>query len=131
MAGPTTTAGPAESVDAGFWQLSRDVALASLQTGADGLSPEIARRRLAQYGPNDATHVRRRPAWLQLLGRFTNPLIAILLIASALSAAMGDVASFLIVLAIVVLSVVLDFIQEMRAQATIDALRASVALEAT
>jgi Mg2+-importing ATPase len=121
---------PGETAGPPFWRVPHDELLASLATDAGGLSAEEAERRLARYGANDATSVTRRPAWLQFLARFANPLIAILLIASALSAAMGDMASFLIVLGIVTLSVVLDFVQEARAQATIDALRASVALTA-
>jgi magnesium-transporting ATPase (P-type) len=46
--------------------------------------------------------------------RFANPLVMILLVASALSAATGDLASFMIVAGIVVLSVLLDFVQENR-----------------
>ncbi|MBI3517307.1 MAG: magnesium-translocating P-type ATPase [Proteobacteria bacterium] len=113
-----------------FWRIPRERIFAAFDTTEAGLAPEAAERRLAQYGPNDATSVKRSPLWLQLLGRFANPLIAILLIASVLSAVTGDVASFVIVLGIVLLSVVLDFVQEVRAQATVDALRASVAIQA-
>jgi magnesium-transporting ATPase (P-type) len=62
--------------------------------------------------------------------RFANPLILALLLASALSTATGDVASFIIVAAIVLLSVLLDFVQESRAQNAVDALREQIALRA-
>jgi Mg2+-importing ATPase len=67
---------------------------------------------------------------LQFLRRFRNPLIVILLIASALSAATGDVASFVIITAIVLLSIIFDFVQEVRAQNAVEALRRSVAVQA-
>jgi len=122
-------AGRASDGDA-FWRGPTAAMLARLATTEAGLDAGEAARRLERHGPNDATRVKRSPLWLQLLGRFANPLIAILLIASLLSALTGDVASFVIVLGIVAISVVLDFVQEVRAQATVEALRASVALQA-
>jgi Mg2+-importing ATPase len=86
---------------------------------------------LATYGPNDAATVKRSPLWLQFLVRFRNPLVIILLVASGLSAATGDFASFLIVVSIVTISITLDFVQEVRAQNAVEALRRSVAVRAT
>ena len=73
----------------------------------------------------------RSPLWLQFLSRFRNPLVIILLVASGLSAATGDVASFLIVVVIVTISMTIDFVQEVRAQNAVEALRRSVAVQAT
>ena len=61
----------------------------------------------------------------------SNPLVIILLVASGLSAATGDVASFVIVLTIVTISMALDFVQEVRAQNAVEALRRSVAVNAS
>ncbi len=97
---------------------------------ADGLSDAEADARLARFGANDLTAVRRRPLWLQFLDRLHNPLLIILLLASGFSAAAGDLYSFAIVVVIVLVSVVLDFVQEVRANTTIDDLRRSVALKA-
>jgi Mg2+-importing ATPase len=60
-----------------------------------------------------------------------NPLVIILLVASGLSAATGDVASFLIVVTIVTISMTIDFVQEVRAQNAVEAIRRSVAVHAT
>ena len=73
---------------------------------------------------------KRRPAWQRFLVLFANPPVIILLFASGLSAATGDTASFVIVVTIVVVSVVMEFVQEMRAQNAVDALQAKVALRA-
>ena len=67
---------------------------------------------------------------LQFLARFGNPLVLVLLFASALSAVTGNLTSFVIITVIVLLSVVLDFVQEVRAQNAVEALRRSVALQA-
>ena len=105
--------------------------LAELATTEAGLDAASAAQRLGMYGPNDAAADKRRPPVLQFLARFANPLIIILLLASALSAATGDVASFVIIAAIVLLSISLDFVQEMRAQDAVAALRRSVAVQVT
>ena len=58
-------------------------------------------------------------------------MVIILLVASGLSAATGDVASFVVVVTIVTISITLDFVQEVRAQNAVEALRRSVAVQAT
>ncbi len=113
------------------WQEPVDRLLERLTTTQAGLASTEARSRLAIYGPNDAATVRRSPLWLQFLARFRNPLVIILLVASALSAANGDVASFVIIIFIVTLSITMDFVQEARAQNAVEALRRSVAVQAT
>ena len=113
-----------------FWTHPTPALLTELGGSADGLSTAEADKRLRQYGPNNATQQHNAPAWLRFLKRFGNPLVIILLLASGLSAATGDAASFLIIAGIVVLSVLLDLVQENRAQSAVDALREQVALRA-
>jgi Mg2+-importing ATPase len=114
-----------------IWREGLDRLLARLATTPGGLASAEVPSRLAIHGANDAATVKRSPLWLQFLARFRNPLVIILLVASGLSAATGDVASFLIVVAIVTISMTLDFVQEVRAQNAVEALRRSVAVHAT
>ncbi|GAB2177732.1 magnesium-translocating P-type ATPase [Dongia sp. agr-C8] len=124
---------PAAATDPGrnrLWRAALPELLAELGTTPAGLGNEEARRRLLQFGPNDAAAERRRPFWLRLIGRLANPLVVMLLVASALSAAAGDVASFVIVAVIVLFSMLLDFFQESRAANAVETLRRSVAVSA-
>ena len=114
-----------------IWTEPLDRLLARLATTRAGLNSAEVRSRLATYGPNDAATVKRSPLWRQFLARFRNPLVIILLVASGLSAATGDVTSFVIVASIVTMSMTLDFVQEVRAQNAVEALRRSVAVQAT
>jgi Mg2+-importing ATPase len=95
-----------------------------------GLSSAGAAERRRTYGRNEAVAVRRVPIWRKFLVRINNPLILILLLASGLSAITGDVASFVIVTIVVLLSVGLDVLQEHNAEHTMEALARSVALRA-
>lgn len=113
-----------------IWGAPAAELLARLKTDPTGLTTAEATARLRQYGPNDAATVRRVPRWLRFLNRFRNPLVIILLAASALSAAAGDIASFVIVVTIIGISLTLDFVQESRAEDAVEALRRSVAIRA-
>ena len=125
------TAATGEPGPEDIWQAPLAGLLDQLVTKASGLSAGEARLRLAKYGPNDASTVKRSPLWLQFLARFRNPLVIILIVASGLSAATGDVPSFVIIVTIVLLSITFDFVQEVRAQNAVETLRRSVAVQAT
>ena len=111
-----------------FWQLPIATLLEQLNSSPDGLSNAEASARLAHFGPNLIHGERKQAIILQFLSKFRNPLVIILLIASALSAFTGDVTSFFIISTIVLISVTLDFVQEYRAGQAADRLRQSVAV---
>jgi len=99
-------------------------------TDAAGLSSAEARSRLAQYGPNLFRDHQQQPLWLQFLSRFKNPLVILLLVASAISALTGEMTNFLIISVMVLFSVTLDFVQEHRAGQAAESLRHSVSVQA-
>src|SRR5262249_19683558 len=90
-----------------------------------------AASRLERFGRNDATQLHRPPLLLRFLARFANPLVLILLFASALSAVTGDLASLLLRAGIIAISVLLDFVQDVPAETAVDALRRTIAVRAT
>jgi Mg2+-importing ATPase len=96
-----------------------------------GLSSAEARGRLAVCGPNVVADGRRRSVVVQLLIRFRNPLVLLLLGAAVVSGLTGDMRSFVVISAVVLMSVVLDFTQEHRAGRAADQLRKAAAVRAT
>ena len=56
-----------------------------------GLSAAEVESRLKQYGPNKVTEKPGTPAWKRFLLQFHQPLIYILLVASGLTLALGEV----------------------------------------
>jgi Mg2+-importing ATPase len=98
------------------------------QDTASGLSAAEARSRLASCGPNLFREQSEKSLLRQYLSRFKNPLVLILLVASAVSALTGEVTNFVIISCIVLLSVTLDFVQEHRANAAAKKLRQSVSV---
>lgn len=103
---------------------------ATLGGSLDGLGSAEATTRLRRFGPNRIDTARRRHLLHAVGDRFRNPLVLVLLAAAVVSAATGDVASFVIVTGIVGLSMTLDVVQEHRAENAADALRAEVSLTA-
>ncbi len=99
-------------------------------TATVGLSSAEAQARRVRFGPNLIRERQQRSLLLQYLSRFKNPLVIILLVASAVSAFTGEVTNFLIIASMVLLSVTLDFVQEHRANAAAEKLKQSVALRA-
>ena len=87
-----------------------------------GLSPEEAARRLANYGPNELTHEEKASPWLLFFNQFKNVLILILIVATVLSAFVGEYVDAIIILVIIVFCAVLGFVQEYRAERALDAL---------
>ena len=96
-----------------------------------GLTEVEARRRLKQYGYNDPVKVQKTSRIIQFLLLFAEPLIAILLVASAVSAIVGDAVNAVIILVMVLLGVILNFIQTSRSQNASEALKKAVSLTAT
>lgn len=113
-----------------FWHRDLAANLSALQATDQGLTSNEAAARRARYGSNGVTDAGQRPIWLDLVRRLANPLVLILLAASAAAGITGDLISFSIILAIVALSTVLDTVQERSAAATAAALKRSIALTA-
>ena len=103
---------------------------AELATDAAGLSNAEAGSRLAKFGPNLFRDHQERPLFVQFLARFKNPLVILLLVASAISAFTGEITNFVIISVMVLFSVTLDFIQEHRAGKAAESLRHSVSVRA-
>jgi len=103
---------------------------AGLTTDAAGLSNAEARSRLAKFGHNLFRDHQKQPLFLQFLARFKNPLVILLLVASAISAFTGEITNFVIITVMVLLSVTLDFVQEHRAGKAAESLRHSVSVQA-
>ena len=112
-----------------FWQISLADLERQLRTSRDGLSTAEAAARRARYGPNALEEWRRLSLSLKFLSRFRNPLVLILLVAGAISALTGDLASFVIISTIVLISAALDTLQEYRAEQAAEHLKVEVALK--
>ncbi len=96
-----------------------------------GLTSEEAARRLAESGPNELRRGEKTPAWRMFLGQFNDFMIWVLMAAVVISAAEGQTLEAIAITAILVLNGVLGFIQEYRAEKSLEALKQMSAPTAT
>ena len=103
-----------------------------------GLSDEDARTRLAQSGPNVLAAEKPVAAWRRFLSQFQDVLVILLLIATAISAALWVVErdaalpyEAIAIFAVVLLNATMGYVQESRAEAAVAALRAMSAADAS
>ena len=113
-----------------YWQLPNAELLDRLEAKEAGLGSAEAEARARRFGPNVATEAPQRHWIARVRKRLMEPLVAILLVAAAISAATGDWPSSSIILVIIVLSVGLDVFQEHRAEDAAEALKRLVAVNA-
>jgi Mg2+-importing ATPase len=104
--------------------------LGRLRSSEAGLSASDADAVLKEAGLNRIASVKPKTLLIALVQRFSDPLVLILLFAAGVSAFTGDIPSFVIIEAIVLMSVILDVSQERQAQNAAERLRQQVSLSA-
>ncbi len=108
-----------------FWHsMDVDLVLKELQVDPHrGLAPEEAQSRLGQYGPNELRQEEKASPLALFFNQFKSILIIILLIATLLSALVGEYVDAAIIFVIIVFCASLGFIQEYRAERALEALK--------
>ncbi len=91
-----------------------------------GLTSAEAVKRFKQYGPNQMAEGKKISGLVDFLVRFKNPLVLILVFAAGISALTGDPVSATIIIAIILVSVLLDFINTFRSSRAAEELKEKV-----
>jgi Ca2+-transporting ATPase len=111
--------------------LEREELLNTLETSTDqGLSSQEAERRLQSVGPNQLEEAKPVTLWRMIWEQLNSFVVYLLIIASAISAVLGDYLEAGVILAIVVLNTILGVIQERRAEQALSALKKMASPEA-
>ena len=101
------------------------------ETSVEGLTAEGVANRLEIYGSNEVSPKGKVSVPIKFLLHFKSPLTIILLVAAIISGVLGQIENTIIIFVIVLVSVILDFFQEYRAEKAADELRKRVASTAT
>ncbi|KAA8830144.1 cation-translocating P-type ATPase [Bifidobacterium tissieri] len=126
-------------------QIDSATVAAGLNTDIErGLSSEEAARRLAEFGPNELAGAPPTPKWKKFLAQFKDPLVYLLLAATAISLiawfierannpAEAEALPFdcIVIVLILVLNAVLGYAQEAKAEQAVAALSRMAAAHAT
>jgi magnesium-transporting ATPase (P-type) len=93
-----------------------------LETGGHGLTGADASARRARYGPNQLDEEPPPPAWTVFVRQFRSPLIFILLVALAVTLALGEYLDASVIAAVLLLNAVIGSTQERKAEGAVRAL---------
>lgn len=88
-----------------------------------GLDASSVQRRLAAAGANTLHEHARTPLWKLFLHPFQDFMVVVLLVATALSAWMGETVDALTIVAILIINAILGVFQEYRAEKSLQALK--------
>ncbi len=107
------------------WSLTPEAIVAVTESRADsGLSDSEAAQRLKDVGPNTLPQAQRQSTWRRFLRQFQNLLIYLLLLAAGVTLVLGHWLDSAIILSVAVINAVIGVIQEGRAEAALDQIRA-------
>ncbi|MGB7874017.1 MAG: HAD-IC family P-type ATPase, partial [Anaerolineales bacterium] len=110
--------------------LSAEEVLERLGVREEGLTSEEADKRLSEYGQNQLQEAPRPTFWQMLWDQLNNFVVIMLIVASIISAVLGDYVEAAAIMAIVVLNAILGIVQESRAEEALAALQKLAAPEA-
>ena len=114
-----------------YWSLAPEQLLSALHASRNGLQPADAEQRLKQYGLNTIQAQQQATALRLLLSQFKSPLVLILIFAAIVSGIVGEWVDASIVLAIVLGSTILGFVQEYTASNAVEKLRSQVTIKSS
>ena len=113
-----------------WYQLTAEQAFEALGTGSSGLASDEAGARLQKYGYNEL-EIRKQSPLVRLLLQFHNPLLYILIFAAIVCFLLGKFMDMGVIMAVVLGTAIIGFIQEGKANASLEALRKMMVPECT
>ncbi|HYF31717.1 MAG TPA: cation-translocating P-type ATPase [Chitinophagaceae bacterium] len=94
-----------------------------------GLSASAAAERLQEHGPNELVEKAKKSPLIIFLGQFKDFMILVLIAAAVVSGFVGDISDTIIIFVIVLLNAIVGFVQEYRAEKSMEALKKMAALQ--
>ena len=120
---------PGQQVSAHHGLAAHEVVLLLETDPGSGLAEAEALRRREHFGPNVLPSARRRGPLARLLSQLHHPLIYVLLVAGAITLALGEHVDAAVIFGVVAVNTLVGYVQESKAEAALDALRAMVHTE--
>jgi Mg2+-importing ATPase len=109
-----------------YWEIEKKDLLQQLETSPSGISETEAEKRLSVFGHNVLRKKKKQTGLSLFLNQFKSPIILILIAASAVSAGLRDFTDTAIILAIIIMSGSLSFMQEHSATNAVEKLLRTV-----
>ena len=113
------------------YNLSQNEVLDRYSTFRTGLSPEEAQNRLERYGENKLAEGKKKTALQVFLDQFKDLIVWILIAAAVISILSGQGESSLVIFAVLILNAVLGTVQYLKAEKSLESLKAMSSPTAT
>src|SRR3989449_7641443 len=117
--------------------LRAEAVLQKLDSSPLGLTSREAAQRLSRFGPNELVQTARASPLRILMSQFVDVLVIVLIIAATISASLGvlqgqneDLYDAVLIIVIVIMNAILGFVQEYRAERSLEALKSLAAPKA-
>ncbi|MFH1169451.1 MAG: HAD-IC family P-type ATPase [Chloroflexota bacterium] len=109
-------------MDGQWYNLGPDEVLSALGSRRSGLTEDEVKPRLLRYGLNELKGKKKTPPALVFLQQFLSPLIYVLLVAAVISIIVGHFLDAWVILGVLLLNAIIGFVQEARAEKSMEAL---------
>jgi Ca2+-transporting ATPase len=120
-----------KEVEVSWHSLNANEVLAQLETPLEtGLSTAEVKARQEKYGLNELVEKKKTTFWQMLWSQLNNFIVILLIVASVISAVLGDYIEAGAIMLIVILNAILGIVQESRAEDALAALKKLAAPEA-
>ncbi|NLT95594.1 MAG: calcium-transporting P-type ATPase, PMR1-type [Clostridia bacterium] len=118
-------------VKSNWYNLSENEVLEELKVNAQkGLDSKEAKRRLELVGFNQLQEQKKTSPFKLFINQFKDFMVIVLLAATIISAFLGEYADAITIITIVIMNAILGFVQEFRAEKSMEALKKLIAPEA-
>ena len=121
----------AQATPDAYWGFAPEQLFSVLHASSKGLQPADAEQRLKDYGLNAIGVQQQATALRLLLRQYKSPLVLILIFAAIVSGIVGEWVDASIVLAIVLGSTLIGFVQEYAAGNAVEKLRSQVTVKSS
>jgi len=108
---------------AAYYRMQADEVLQDLQTSQKGLPRDEAAKRRAEHGPNELATDTSKPKWLIFLTQFSDVLVIVLVVAAAISFAIGSFRDGTVMIIIVLINAIIGFVQEYKVSRILESLK--------
>ncbi|MGE7623438.1 cation-translocating P-type ATPase [Viridibacillus sp. NPDC096237] len=107
-----------------FYKQSSDAVMENLNVTNQGLSDYDVEERQEEYGYNILVEGKKTSTFAVFFGQFKDLLVIILMIAAFISLLLGEVGSTVVILIVVILNAILGTVQHVKAEQSLDNLKA-------
>ena len=114
-----------------IYQLEEELLLNELQSHHSGLTWDEVEERWIKFGQNQIESTHKINKWKILLDQLINPLVLILILAAGISILADHAIDALVIGGIIIINTAIGYLQESKAEETLEALKSRAAPEAT